>query len=120
MMRYCFLVIRYLKNCRQNVDFLEEAGKDEKKEAERKAAEKKKAEAEKARELLENGEIRRVVEELYGTEAAQALRIQYGGSVKPGNIVELLAKEHIDGALVGGASLQPESYLKLLEAAANA
>ena len=78
----------------------------------------KTATAEDANETC--GEIRRVVKELYGTEAAQALRIQYGGSVKPGNIVELLAKEHIDGALVGGASLQPESYLKLLEAAANA
>ena len=48
------------------------------------------------------------------------IRIQYGGSVKPENIVELLSMEHIDGALVGGASLKPDSYLKLLEAGANA
>ncbi|WPK10251.1 triose-phosphate isomerase [Lysinibacillus louembei] len=66
------------------------------------------------------GAIRAVVNELYGSEVAEAVRIQYGGSVKPENIVELLSKEHIDGALVGGASLQPESYLKLLEAGANA
>lgn len=66
------------------------------------------------------GAIRQVVTELFGAETAEAVRIQYGGSVKPENIVELLGKEHIDGALVGGASLQPDSYLKLLEAAANA
>ena len=66
------------------------------------------------------GVIRNVVKELYGAETAEAIRIQYGGSVKPENIVELLAQEHIDGALVGGASLQVESYLKLLEAGANA
>ncbi|MGE7021349.1 triose-phosphate isomerase [Solibacillus cecembensis] len=66
------------------------------------------------------GAIRNVVETLYGVETAQAIRIQYGGSVKPENIEELLGKEHIDGALVGGASLQADSYLKLLEAAANA
>ncbi|KOS71682.1 triosephosphate isomerase [Lysinibacillus contaminans] len=66
------------------------------------------------------GAIRAVVEKLYNAETAKSIRIQYGGSVKPDNIGELLSKEHIDGALVGGASLQPESYLKLLEAAANA
>ncbi|MFJ7668234.1 triose-phosphate isomerase [Lysinibacillus sp. NPDC097195] len=66
------------------------------------------------------GAIRATVEKLYDSATAQAVRIQYGGSVKPENIEELLAKEHIDGALVGGASLQAESYLKLLEAAANA
>jgi len=64
--------------------------------------------------------IRLKVEELYGKEAANAIRIQYGGSVKPENITELLSMEDIDGALVGGASLQPESFLKLLEAGANA
>ena len=66
------------------------------------------------------GAIRQVVSELYDAATAEAVRIQYGGSVKPENIVELLSKEHIDGALVGGASLEPASYLKLLEAAANA
>lgn len=66
------------------------------------------------------GAIRAVVEKLYDAQTAQAIRIQYGGSVKPENIAELLQKEHIDGALVGGASLQTDSYMKLLEAAANA
>ena len=66
------------------------------------------------------GSIRSVVEKLYGKATADKIRIQYGGSVKPENIEELLAKEHIDGALVGGASLQAASFMKLLEAAANA
>ena len=64
--------------------------------------------------------IRKTVEAVAGEVAAEMIRIQYGGSVKPENIVELLTMEHIDGALVGGASLKPESYLKLLEAGANA
>ncbi|RKJ22557.1 triose-phosphate isomerase, partial [Butyricicoccus sp. 1XD8-22] len=58
------------------------------------------------------GAIRNVVEELYGRDISEKFRIQYGGSVKPENIKELLSKEHIDGALVGGASLQVDSYLK--------
>ena len=62
----------------------------------------------------------RTVGELYGEEVADAVRIQYGGSVKPENIEELLSKEHIDGALVGGASLEPDSFIKLIEAGANA
>lgn len=66
------------------------------------------------------GAIRATISELYNEEVANAVRIQYGGSVNPNNIVELLSKEHIDGALVGGASLQPDSFLKLVEAAANA
>ncbi len=66
------------------------------------------------------GKIREVVGELYGSDTAESIRIQYGGSVKPENIEELLSKEHIDGALVGGASLSVDSYLKLLEAAVNA
>ncbi|HWI49173.1 MAG TPA: triose-phosphate isomerase [Rummeliibacillus sp.] len=64
--------------------------------------------------------IRKTIEEVAGDVAAEMIRIQYGGSVKPENVVELLSMEHIDGALVGGASLIPESYLKLLEAGANA
>ncbi|QBP40500.1 triose-phosphate isomerase [Paenisporosarcina antarctica] len=65
------------------------------------------------------GAIRSKVESLFGQQVADAVRIQYGGSVKPENIVELLLMEHIDGALVGGASLQAPSFLKLLEAGAN-
>ncbi|MFY3790249.1 triose-phosphate isomerase [Ureibacillus sp. MALMAid1270] len=60
------------------------------------------------------GVIRKEIEELFGKECAEAIRIQYGGSVKPENIRELLSKEHIDGALVGGASLQEESFLALV------
>lgn len=62
------------------------------------------------------GLIRDTIKELYDQEAAESVRILYGGSVKPANIAEYLAEEHIDGALVGGASLEPDSFLKLLEA----
>ena len=61
-------------------------------------------------------EIRKVIKSLYGRETAEAVRIQYGGSVKPGNIKELLATSDIDGALVGGASLDSESFLALVNA----
>ena len=54
---------------------------------------------------------------LIGDEAAQALRILYGGSVKPDNAAELLAQPDIDGALVGGASLKPELFLPIIDAA---
>ncbi|WP_096190197.1 triose-phosphate isomerase [Evansella halocellulosilytica] len=62
------------------------------------------------------GVIRNVIKESVSEEAAEAVRIQYGGSVKPANINELLSQSDIDGALVGGASLDPKSYLQLLEA----
>lgn len=78
----------------------------------------KTATAEDANETC--GEIRKAILDAEGEEVAQAVRIQYGGSVKPANVVELLSMEHIDGALVGGASLEVDSYLKLLEAGANA
>lgn len=61
--------------------------------------------------------IREKIAELYDEDTAQAIRIQYGGSVKPNNIGELLDQSDIDGALVGGASLEPESFLELLGAA---
>lgn len=50
--------------------------------------------------------IRALLVELYGSEVAEAMRIQYGGSVNAGNAAELFAKPNIDGGLVGGASLQ--------------
>jgi len=56
------------------------------------------------------GEIRRTLASLYTDETAAAVRVQYGGSVKPGNIRELMAHPQIDGALVGGASLDPEEF----------
>jgi len=58
--------------------------------------------------------IRRTVAELFGSEAASQLRIQYGGSVKPENIAELMAEADIDGALVGGASLEAGSFCKII------
>lgn len=61
--------------------------------------------------------IREVVKGLYNEETAEAMRIQYGGSVKPSNIDELLSMSDIDGALVGGASLDPEGFLALVNAA---
>jgi triosephosphate isomerase len=54
--------------------------------------------------------IRTVIEKLYGKDAAQKMIIQYGGSVKPENAAQLMAKENIDGALVGGASLKVETF----------
>ncbi|MAE95162.1 MAG: triose-phosphate isomerase [Deltaproteobacteria bacterium] len=53
--------------------------------------------------------IRGRLGELFGADG-EAIRIQYGGSVKPENVVELMAQADIDGALVGGASLEPESF----------
>ena len=58
--------------------------------------------------------IRNLVAELYSKEAAEAVRIQYGGSVKPANVKELMAKENIDGALVGGASLKADDFEALV------
>lgn len=53
----------------------------------------------------------------YSAEVADAMRIQYGGSVKPDNAAELLSQPNVDGALVGGASLKPEQFLPIIEAA---
>jgi triosephosphate isomerase (TIM) len=49
-------------------------------------------------------------------EAAERVRIQYGGSVKPGNATEILAQPDVDGALVGGASLDPEGFARIAAA----
>ncbi len=58
--------------------------------------------------------IRKLVHEIFGHGAAAQVRIQYGGSVKPANIREIMAKENIDGALVGGASLDAKSFVSLV------
>ena len=58
--------------------------------------------------------IRGVVADKFGGEAAAKIRIQYGGSVTPGNVSEIMNQSDIDGALVGGASLNPDSYLALV------
>ena len=59
--------------------------------------------------------IRRVVETEFGAEPAANVRIQYGGSVKPGNIAELMGQPDIDGALVGGASLDPDEFAAIVQ-----
>jgi triosephosphate isomerase len=58
--------------------------------------------------------IRQALASHYGSTAADAVRILYGGSVKPDNIDTLMAQPDIDGALVGGASLQAESFLRIV------
>ena len=59
--------------------------------------------------------IRTLVTDLYGERVAGALRIIYGGSVKPDNVDGLMAMENIDGALVGGASLNSESFTRIIK-----
>src|SRR5262245_50874671 len=59
--------------------------------------------------------IRRTLAEIYSQAAADGVRIQYGGSVKPDNVDELMAQPDIDGALVGGASLKAESFLRIVK-----
>jgi triosephosphate isomerase len=61
-----------------------------------------------------HGEIRKTIGEIWGSNAASAIRILYGGSVKPNNISELMHREDIDGALVGGASLDPASFAAIV------
>ncbi len=61
--------------------------------------------------------IRQVMEGLYGSEVSSSIRILYGGSVNTKNVESLLAMSDIDGALVGGASLDPNSFLTLVRAA---
>lgn len=58
--------------------------------------------------------IRKKLESLYSEEISQKIRIQYGGSVTPENIKGLMDQENIDGALVGGASLKAETFLKIV------
>ena len=58
--------------------------------------------------------IRSLVKEQWGADAASAVRIQYGGSVKPGNAPELMAQPDIDGALVGGASLDADDFARIV------
>jgi triosephosphate isomerase len=59
--------------------------------------------------------LRSLVDELYGQTLAKSIRILYGGSVKPENVSELMARPDIDGALVGGASLDAETFSKIIE-----
>lgn len=65
-----------------------------------------------------HGFVRGLVQKLYNATAAESIRIQYGGSVKPENAADLLAKPNVDGALVGGASLDPEGFAVIVKAGA--
>lgn len=63
--------------------------------------------------------IRATLAKLVGAETAETVRIQYGGSMKPSNAAELLAKKDIDGGLIGGAALKAADFAGIVEAAAN-
>ena len=66
------------------------------------------------------GTIRGALAEMYGDEVAQAVRVQYGGSVKPSNVAEFMARPDIDGALVGGASLRADDFVEIVRLTAEA
>ena len=66
------------------------------------------------------GRIRRLLGELGGEQFAEEVRILYGGSIKPGNIGEIMAQSDVDGGLVGGASLEADSFAELVEGTARA
>ncbi|TCO79457.1 triose-phosphate isomerase [Marinisporobacter balticus] len=72
----------------------------------------KTATSEEANEVIY--QIREVIKELYGEDIYTEIRIQYGGSVKPNNIEEIMNQEDIDGALVGGASLKSDDFVELV------
>lgn len=63
--------------------------------------------------------LREVMAGSFGQDAADAVRIQYGGSVKPDNAADLMSQPNIDGALVGGASLKADSFLAIVNAAST-
>jgi triosephosphate isomerase len=73
----------------------------------------KTASADDAQEVC--GWIRAKVADMKGADAAAAVRIQYGGSVKAANAAELMAQPDIDGALVGGAALDPEEFARIVQ-----
>ena len=72
----------------------------------------KTASSEDANEVI--GYIRQAIASVYGEDVAEAVRIQYGGSVKPANIKELMEMPEIDGGLIGGASLTAEDFEKIV------
>ncbi|MGF7056672.1 triose-phosphate isomerase [Brassicibacter mesophilus] len=73
----------------------------------------KTASSEDANEMVSY--IRQIVEDIYGVDISEEIRIQYGGSVKPANITEIMNQSDIDGALVGGASLKSEDFVELIK-----
>ena len=72
------------------------------------------ATAEQAGEVCQS--IREKIAAMFTTEIAEQVRILYGGSVKPENAKDILAQAHVDGALVGGASLKAESFTGIIKA----
>lgn len=62
------------------------------------------------------GAIRAAIAEMFGDAVAEGMRVLYGGSVKPANVADLIAQPNVDGGLVGGASLEARSFVKLIEA----
>jgi triosephosphate isomerase len=75
----------------------------------------KTATAEEAQEVCEG--IRTVVRKLYGARVARAVTVQYGGSMNAKNAFELLAQPDVDGGLIGGASLKPDQFVEIVNAA---
>lgn len=63
--------------------------------------------------------IRELLADMFGEDVANAVRIQYGGSVKPANAAELMSQPDVDGALVGGASLKADSFYEIVRAASQ-
>ncbi len=66
-----------------------------------------------------NGQIRKVIGELYGKDAADKIVIQYGGSMNAGNADELVSRYHVDGGLIGGASLKAPDFAAIVKAASK-
>ena len=66
-----------------------------------------------------DGAIRKVLAKLYGTAVAEGVTIQYGGSMNAQNAAELLSKEHVDGGLIGGASLKAPDFAAIVDAASK-
>ena len=73
------------------------------------------ATAEQAGEVCQS--IRAVIRKLYGARVARSVTIQYGGSMNPKNAAELLSKPDVDGGLIGGASLKPDQFVDIINAA---
>jgi triosephosphate isomerase len=59
--------------------------------------------------------IRELLGDIFSPEIAEEIRILYGGSVKPANVTELMSKEHVDGGLIGGASLEAETFSQVIK-----
>ncbi len=67
-----------------------------------------------------HAQIRAWLTQRFGKTAAEAIRIQYGGSVKPDNALELMSQPDVNGGLIGGASLDPKAFVAIIEAAVQA